>query len=235
MNFDIRQLDDADLDSDEGQEAFEEYQEALLDRFTESPEGQQRLEADPDMGFWAAQLMYYGWQYEGVTIPEMSALDVRSVVEELFPRKISLESPEQADDAIPELVAFWKYLKREFDLPQADAVLEALREVEPDFPGMMNDPSNFGMAKSFFMMGQAAGFDMTNEEGMNAFMQAYNAGIAAGRTPPGASTLATLPSSRPAASPFGPPRREDHAKKKAKKKKRKRSAQARKKNRKRRK
>jgi len=30
-------------------------------------------------------------------------------------------------------MAFWQYLKREFHLPQADAVLEFLREAEPDF------------------------------------------------------------------------------------------------------
>lgn len=182
---------------------------------------------DPDMGFWAAQLIYYGWQYEGSTIPQMTVGNVRSVVEDLFPRKISLHSPEEANGAIPELVAFWKYLKREFHLPQADAVLEALHQVEPDFPGMMNDPSNFGMAKSFFMMGQAAGFDMTSEEGMNQFMLAFNAGMLGGRTPTASSALAT--------SPFGPPRRQNRAAKKAQKKKRKRSAQARKKNRKQRK
>jgi len=187
------------------------------------------------MGFWAAQLIYYGWQYEGVTIPEMTVGDVRSVVEGLFPRKISLHSPEDADDAIPELLAFWEYLKREFHLPQADAVIQSLHDLEPDFRGMMNDPSSFDMAKSFFMMGQAAGFDMTSQEGTNKFMLAYNASIAARRTPPGASTLATLPSSSPAISPFGPPRRDDPAKRKAEKKKRKRAAQARKKNRRRRK
>ena len=61
---------------------------------------------------------------------------------------------DEADDATPELVAFWKYLKREFHLPHADTILEFLREVEPDFPDMMNDPANFGMAKSFFTMGR---------------------------------------------------------------------------------
>jgi len=36
------------------------------------------------------------------------------------------------------------------------------------------------MAKSFVMMGQRAGFDMTSEADMNAFMTAYNASLAAG-------------------------------------------------------
>ena len=140
MDFDIHQLDGMTADAEEDEEAFDAFQQALLERFAQSPEGQARLKADPDMGFWAAQLMYYGYQYEGEAVPRMTVGDVRTVVTDLFPRKISLHSPEQADDAIPELVAFWKFLKREFHLPQADAVLEFLREVEPDFPDMMNDP-----------------------------------------------------------------------------------------------
>jgi len=224
MDFDIHQLDHRDRESEDSFEKFEAFQQALLEKFAESPEGQERLKADPDMGFWAGQLMYYADQYEGAVLPKMTVGDVRTVVTDLFPGKISLLSPEQADDAIPELIAFWKYLKREFNLPQANAVLTFLREVEPDFPGMMNDPSNFGMAKSFFMMGRAAGYDMTTKEGMNAFMAAYNAGLSARRT---------LPQPRmPMPSFFGPTRRLDPAQKKAEKKKRKQAEQARKRNRK---
>ncbi len=41
----------------------------------------------------------------------------------------------------------------------------------------MNDPANFGMAKSFFMSGQSAGFDMMTEEGLKTFMHAFNSGF----------------------------------------------------------
>ncbi len=240
MDFDIHQLDRKSPDSEEDEAAFETLQETLLERFAQSPEGRERLAADPEMGFWAGQLIYYGYQYEGATVPQMTVADVRTVVTGLFPRKISLQSPEQADDAIPELVAFWKYLGREFRLPHADAVLEFLRDVQPDFPGMMNDPSNFGMAKSIFAMGQAAGFDMTSQEGMNAFMLAYNANLLGGRTPPGPSmprsSLFDPPGpSMPRSSLFDPPSRPDPAKSKAEKKRRKRAEEARKRNRKRRK
>ena len=123
--------------------------------------------------------MDYGYQYEGQSMAEMTVGDVETIVTELFPRKISLLSPQQADDVIPELLAFWKYLDREFHLPQANAVLEFLRDVEPDFPGIMNDPANFGMAKSFFTAGRDAGFDMTTKEGANAFMLVYNTALLA--------------------------------------------------------
>lgn len=149
MDFDIHQTDRIPNDSEESEATLAAFQQALLTRFIQSPEGQERSRADPDIGFWAARLIDYGYQYEGVSVPRMTVGDVQTIVLESFPRKISLLSPDQADDVIPELTAFWMYLKREFDLPQADAILEFLREIERDFPGIMNDSSNFGVAKSF--------------------------------------------------------------------------------------
>lgn len=173
--FDIHQLDDIDSYDSGMEEACEEYQDALLERFFNSPEGQARLQEDPELGFWAAQLMYYGYSYIGVTVPQMTAGSVDEIVTELFPRKISISSPEDADDAIPELVAFWQYLKREYKLPKANSILRFLRKIEPDFKRIINDPSRFGMAKSFFTMGRAAGFDMTSQEDIDKFIQVYNA------------------------------------------------------------
>jgi hypothetical protein len=227
MDFDIHQLDHIDPESEDFDAALDTFRQELLERFAQSPEGQERLEAEPDVGAWAAQLIYFGYQYEGKTLPQMTVRDVRTVVGDLFPRKVSLESPDEAGDVIPELIAFWKYLKREFQLPHADSILEYLRELEPDFPDVMNDPSNFGMARSLFSMGGTAGFDMTSREGVNAFMDAFNSRQFAGQMPP-------LPPT-PMSSLFGPERRLDPAARKAEKKKRKQVEAAKKRNRKRRK
>ncbi len=178
MTFDIHQLDDVDPGGDEAEAALEAYQDALLERFFASPEGQARHEADPDTGFWTEQFLFYGFAYLGAALPYVTLSDAREIVTELFPRKITILSPEEADAAIPELIAFWLYLKREYQLPNADAILRFLRKIEPDFKDVMNDPARFGMAKSFFMMGQSSGFDMTSQEGLDAFMQAYNADLA---------------------------------------------------------
>lgn len=174
MAFDIRQLDTLE-EFDE--EVFYAYQDALLDQFLDSPEGQTHLAEDPDMGFWAAQFMYYSFAYLGATLPRMRTADVDEVVTDLFPAKISLQSPDDADETIPELLAFWQFLKREYRLRNADTVLRRLRKIAPGFKDIMNDPSRFGMAKSFFTMGQASGFDMTSEEGMGEFVELYNASI----------------------------------------------------------
>lgn len=42
----------------------------------------------------------------------------------------------------------------------------------------MQEPANFGMAKSFILMGKQAGFDMESPEGMQAWVEAYNATVA---------------------------------------------------------
>lgn len=179
MTFDIYQLDQMDPDEADNEKALENYQDALLEQFSESPEGQAYLQNNPGMGFWINQLIYYGYIYNGVTIPQMTDDDVEEIITDLFARKISLVADNDGNDAIPELVAFWQYLKREYKLPDADAILKFLHQIEPRFKNIMNDPSKFGMAKSFMMMGQEAGFDMTSEEDINKFMLYYNATMAA--------------------------------------------------------
>lgn len=133
------------------------------------------------MGFWIAQLIYYGFGYIGVTLPHMDKRDIDEIITDLFPRKISLSSPEDADDAIPELLAFWRFLESKYKLSNADMIIDYLTKIEPEFNAVMNDPSNFGMAKSFMTMGQKAGFDMTDQDQINDFMQLYNKNIMGGQ------------------------------------------------------
>ncbi len=84
MTFDIRQLDKLE-DFDE--EALGAYQDALLERFLDSSEGQARLAEDPDMGFWAAQFIYYGYGYLGYTLPQTTEAIADEIVTEVFPAK----------------------------------------------------------------------------------------------------------------------------------------------------
>jgi hypothetical protein len=178
LDFDIHQLDEVDPTSDRAWATMERYQKALLQRFYDSPEGMDLVKSASGIGHWVAPLVHFGFSYLGATIPRMTVVDAEEILTELFPRKISLSSPEEADEAIPELSAFWSYLAREYRLPNAAAILGLLKEVQPKFKGMMNDPSKFGMAKSFVTAGQAAGFDMNNEEQIQRFAALYNAGLA---------------------------------------------------------
>lgn len=177
-SFDIYALDSLEPGQDEADTAFDRYRRALIDEFRTSPEGQTYVAKHGSTGFWAGCMLDFGFNYIGVTLPNMTVSDLQEVVTDYFPRKVSLRSPEEAEDTIPELTAFWRFLSREFALPTAGAALRFLDEIHPSFVRIMNDPSRFGMAKSFFTAGQAAGFDMTDKGQMNMFAAAYNARVA---------------------------------------------------------
>ena len=181
MAFDIRQRV---LDSDgmPREKIAHQYKEQLMELFEQSPEGQTLQDEGIESG-WASMMIDFGLDYLGKTPPQMSPDDLREILFDLFPRKVSAEADE-APDIIRELQLFWQFLQREFSLENAAACLKvldnnAVRELKEE----MNNPANFGIAKSFVMMGQERGFDMTSEEDMNAWMATYNAELAAGVGP----------------------------------------------------
>ncbi|HKF38066.1 MAG TPA: hypothetical protein VKB35_14315 [Ktedonobacteraceae bacterium] len=74
---------------------------------------------------------------------------------------------------------FGTFTSRAYQLPQARQMLvrltpQAARRLERE----LQEPANFGMAKSFVLMGQEAGFAMESPEGMRAWVEAYNATVA---------------------------------------------------------
>ena len=173
MAFDIHQLDDLEDRDDAAMEAF---LDELLELFCESPEGQAYQQIVPDMGFWVGRLIDYGYIYCGATLPQMDVDDVEELLSDIFPRKITIGSPDETADALPELLAFWTYVQREYQLPQAESILRYLRDLSPaTFHAWMMDPTRFGMAKSFMMGGRTAGFDMRDPHEHAAYANLYNA------------------------------------------------------------
>lgn len=183
MTFDIRLFDKLSPERLDFSELLEQYTDQLLEEFMASPEGAALRKRDPDAGFWCAQFITYGFDYIGASPTQITKSDAEELLQQIFPRKISLFAPEDADHAIPELTAFWQYLGRQYGLKQADAILDVLKKAAPHFRAWMNDPRKWGMAKSLVMAGQSAGFDMTDEEDAEKFFAAYNASIAGKGTP----------------------------------------------------
>lgn len=176
MALDIYRLDDLDNGLDYKEYDFNDYQNELIELFANSSEGQSRLKEDPGMAFWVERLIDYGYSYTGKTIPHLDETNIEELLTDVFLRKISLKAPEDADNALPTLIALWEYLKREYNLAKADDILDYLRSVKiEEFREWMNDPSRFGMAKSIFTMARNYGFDITNEKEASAFINLYNA------------------------------------------------------------
>jgi hypothetical protein len=171
-----------DRDGMQLEDKAREYQDQLLELFEQSPEWQEFWNEDRATG-WASMLLDYGLNYVGVTPPQMSPDHLREILFDIFPRKVTAPA-DDAPDVIGELQAFWKFLQREFHLENAAANLaildeKAVRRLKRE----MDNPDNFGIAKSFVTMGMQRGFDMSSEEGINEWMATYNAEIAAHTAP----------------------------------------------------
>ena len=141
------------------------YEEALMEQFTTSPEGQVITQKGTELG-WAGVMIHYAITYPGVTPATMTANDLEEVIYDLFPRKVITEEGDGAE-IIHELRAFWHFLERVYQLPQAPQMRarltpQAARRLEHE----LQKSANFGMAKSFVLMGKEAGFDMESPEGM---------------------------------------------------------------------
>lgn len=177
MSVDLYQLDRIQ-DYDRAIAILDKFVQELVTEFVASVEGQAYLKAQPEMidyvGSWIDHLIYFGYAYESVTLPNMTMNNIEVIVAQIFPRKISLLNPQDANTIIPELTAFWQFLKREYQHPQAHKIIKFLKQLESKFPSIMNDSNNFGFAKSFLMSGMAAGFDMTTEEGIKKYQQHHN-------------------------------------------------------------
>lgn len=177
MSFDINRLEGLDSYDDAAQAALDKYVDDLIDLFKKSPEGQAHLAIDDEMEYWPYQLMHFGFNFQDVAIPQMTAGDVREIVEEVFPAKVTLNKPEEAEEIIPALVVFWGYLQTAFELPKAKSILGYLRKIKPKYEKIMNDSSKFGMAKSMAMMMLEEGVDITDQEETDQFFARYNASM----------------------------------------------------------
>jgi hypothetical protein len=116
-------------------------------------------------------VMDFAADYCGATIATLGPSDLREIVFEIIPRKVSIDASD-ASWIIEGNRAFYAFLGRELGLPQAEACLrvlggDAIKQLE----AALSDPSKFGMAKSLFMGGRDAGFNMDSKEGIDAWMR----------------------------------------------------------------
>lgn len=191
MTFEIHQPVTDRETGEYDEQAARAYQDAILELFAASPEGVAYREQGREIG-WTSIFLEYAMSYLGRTPPEMDAGDLDEVLFELIPRKVSVEAQE-APDIVAELRAFWGFLGRAYELPNAPDMLDSLdEEAAARLEREMADPANFGMAKSIVMQGKAMGFDTTTQEGLNTWMHAYNAGL--GAPPPLRMGSGPLPS-----------------------------------------
>jgi len=137
--------DDDEVDDDELQRERAE----VIARFFRSPHAASIPHLD-----WVDLSLAYAAEHEGVSFSAFDARVLRLVVFELFPRKVSCDAS-AAPDIVRSLRAFWTFARDVVGHDHAEACLRELGdEAIPALARLLDDPSNFGMAKSFVMMGR---------------------------------------------------------------------------------
>jgi hypothetical protein len=184
----------------------------LVRRFAASPEAKALTDLQA-----CHFVMDFAADYFNATIATLGPRELREIVFDIIPRKVSIDAS-AASWIIEESRAFYAFLGREFGLEQADACLRVLGgDAVKKLEVALSDTSKFGVAKSLFMGGRKAGFDMESKEGIEAWMRVM-------QSQPLAASV-RLPSLGSGARPI------DNAGAQAKKNARKAARKARKKNR----
>lgn len=143
------------------------YLNGLLERYRESPEF-------CGSGF-LSMLFDFALDYEGASPAETTPSILRTVLLELFPRKVCCE-PEEAKDIVAEVRAFFRFAQRRWNHRRSGPCLKLLTPKLIDrLEFRLGDTRRFGMAKSLFTAGCEAGFDMESEEGLQEAVAALNA------------------------------------------------------------
>jgi hypothetical protein len=184
MTFDIHQPVFDKESGDYLEDVAIQYREELVALFEASVEGKILEDEGIEPG-WADIVIDLGINYMQVTPAQMSAPYLRTILFQIIPQKIAASASE-VPEAIRELQLFWTFLQREFHLENAASCLKLLNSegTIPLMQELMENPANFGIAKSLITMGMQRGFDMTTQEGINEWIATYNAEIKAGTGTP---------------------------------------------------
>ncbi len=174
MSFDIRQQVVDQRTGEVPEELGNAYVDQLGAAFAESPEGFSIRNQGIDLG-WVTLAVDYGIRYLGVTPADMSPEDLEEILFDIFPEKVAVKA-DNAAEIIKEMRAFWRFAQRAYGLENAVDCLDILDDdAIGHLHAAMSDPDNYGMGKSFVMLGKQRGFDTTTNEGLRTWMAVYNA------------------------------------------------------------
>jgi hypothetical protein len=156
-------------------EEVNEYFQTLQEQFEQSPESEALADQDTS---YISLLLSCGLDYFSALPTTLSEGELKEILFDLIPRKVTMDADE-ADPLIREFKAFFGFLHREFSVTTAARLATICDEsAAKKLKTKLSDSSNFGLAKSFFSAGRAAGFDMTSEEDIAEFTARYNQQLA---------------------------------------------------------
>jgi hypothetical protein len=157
--------------------------DAALDGFGQwTAATKQKLSADPETAVGeVGTLLDLMRNYLDVESPaDLAAGDLRELLLQIYPRKITAFDADDTEDTIPAVRDFLAYLAERGEMPEstARALERELDEVAPRFTEAMMDPANWGMAGSLVHAMAAEGVDLDDQAAVNRWIGRYNAHLA---------------------------------------------------------
>ncbi len=128
-------------DYDETLEILEKWLKKTTPEFLKSPEYKSLAKVNQKgRGEWFAFFMEITLGYDGCKLADIEAVSVQETLEDLFPRKL-ICSDTQAKTIVPELIAFWQFLRRECGdkkLEHAAEIVSYLESIKKDYLRIYN-------------------------------------------------------------------------------------------------
>ncbi|HEY3648590.1 MAG TPA: hypothetical protein VGL33_11515 [Streptosporangiaceae bacterium] len=157
--------------------------DAALDGFGQwTAATKQKLSSDPETAVGEVEtLLDLMRNYLDVEGPaDLAAGDLRELLLQIYPRKITAFDADDTEDTIPAVRDFLAYLAERGEIPEstARALERELDEVAPRFTEAMMDPANWGMAGSLVHAMAAEGVDLGDQAAVNRWISHYNAHLA---------------------------------------------------------
>lgn len=169
--------------SDKGLERAHKQAGEWYEAFMKSPQHEALTGAERDEAPSVVQFFVeFAYNYFGV---EPAGWDCGVVVEccgELMPRKVNAPLP-FFQAVAPVLSAFFDFLAGKSLLPNAHALAKTVAAMGDDIVTASQERSNWGIAKSFAMAAEKAGFDLDDPEALDAFVNEYNSRLLPGISP----------------------------------------------------
>ncbi len=123
-------------------------------------------------GGHASVFLELGLRYLGVHVDNMRVSDAREILIELYPHKVS-QLASESDQTIDELVAFWQFCDQVHHIANASKIAKKIGHWREELREAMSNHQNFGLAKSLFLSGSEAGFDLKTETDARDFMERF--------------------------------------------------------------
>jgi hypothetical protein len=166
-------------------EELHAMQEQIMSNFVHSPE------ARPLRDIGAASLiMELAVVHQKCTIATLRAAELSQILYWAIPGYVHMD-PEEAPVVIAELRAFFAFLKRELQLPQADECLQLLAgKAGKRLAAALADRKKFELEKILETMARQEGSDLNSASSIKAFLEGVKAQVSSG---PGEYALVSIP------------------------------------------